>query len=375
MSLEPQKFFIGLLDIFSILLPGALITFVMMGGVGPQLFPDQYKLLIGGAGTAAFLFSSYLVGHLVNLVGALLLDDFYDWARRYDLGMQVERVARARQPLPRFARFLAWCAFKRESGITMRTASDLKSVMLKGIDGASVNTFQWSKAYLAIESEASLAAVQRFEADSKFFRSFVIVLMVLIANWTVCGNWQAAGAALCVLPLALWRYVDQRLKSTNQAYWSVIALCARSGKVSLDSERTHARTPDRAGGVVVRAGRDGLEFLAVEETIVSKHLVLPKGHIERGESPEEAAIREVLEEAGVWSKIVDDLGVLEFTENGNPVRSRMYLMKFLTRGKRGKRDRHAVWLTLDEAERRMHPESRVVLKRAAAQHGRPSRET
>ena len=35
MSFEPQKFFFGLMDFFSILLPGALVTFLLMDGVGP----------------------------------------------------------------------------------------------------------------------------------------------------------------------------------------------------------------------------------------------------------------------------------------------------------------------------------------------------
>ena len=35
MNFEPQKFFIGLMDFFSILLPGALLTYLLMGGVGP----------------------------------------------------------------------------------------------------------------------------------------------------------------------------------------------------------------------------------------------------------------------------------------------------------------------------------------------------
>lgn len=33
MSLDPQKFFIGLMDFFSILLPGALLTWLLMGEV------------------------------------------------------------------------------------------------------------------------------------------------------------------------------------------------------------------------------------------------------------------------------------------------------------------------------------------------------
>jgi 8-oxo-dGTP pyrophosphatase MutT (NUDIX family) len=39
---------------------------------------------------------------------------------------------------------------------------------------------------------------------------------------------------------------------------------------------------------------------------------LPKGHIEEGETPEQAAIREVAEETGITSTITKSLGVIDF---------------------------------------------------------------
>jgi 8-oxo-dGTP pyrophosphatase MutT (NUDIX family) len=39
---------------------------------------------------------------------------------------------------------------------------------------------------------------------------------------------------------------------------------------------------------------------------------LPKGHVEEGETPEEAAVREVLEETGIHGSIVASLGTIDF---------------------------------------------------------------
>lgn len=39
---------------------------------------------------------------------------------------------------------------------------------------------------------------------------------------------------------------------------------------------------------------------------------LPKGHIEAGETPEDAAVREVLEETGIHGSIVASLGTIDF---------------------------------------------------------------
>lgn len=39
---------------------------------------------------------------------------------------------------------------------------------------------------------------------------------------------------------------------------------------------------------------------------------LPKGHIERGETPEETAVREVAEETGILGEVVAPLGIIAF---------------------------------------------------------------
>ena len=88
MNLDPQKFFIGLMDFFSILLPGALLTCLLMGEVGPVVLADRYAKLAGAQAWAALLFASYLFGHLVFLLGSWM-DEFYDWARRYALNRKL----------------------------------------------------------------------------------------------------------------------------------------------------------------------------------------------------------------------------------------------------------------------------------------------
>src|SRR5689334_17813617 len=58
-----------------------------------------------------------------------------------------------------------------------------------------------------------------------------------------------------------------------------------------------------AGGVVHRGDDGAREFLVVTSRRNAEHWVLPKGHIDPGESPEQTAVREVEEETGVRAAI------------------------------------------------------------------------
>jgi hypothetical protein len=97
MNFDPQKFLIGLLDFFSILLPSALLTWLLIGEVGPVVLGDRYTKLADAQAWTAFLLASYLFGHLVFLL-ASWLDEFYDWARRYMLNCSDRAVCLPRAP-------------------------------------------------------------------------------------------------------------------------------------------------------------------------------------------------------------------------------------------------------------------------------------
>jgi mutator protein MutT len=84
------------------------------------------------------------------------------------------------------------------------------------------------------------------------------------------------------------------------------------------SKRVYAKRVDEvsAGGLVINStgtkglliGRRDLKDATRERLLWS----LPKGHIEEGETPEQAAVREVQEETGIESVIARELGVIDF---------------------------------------------------------------
>lgn len=61
------------------------------------------------------------------------------------------------------------------------------------------------------------------------------------------------------------------------------------------------RTPGAQGALIGRLDRRGRLLWS-----------LPKGHIEAGETPAEAAVREVAEETGIFGRVIAPLGVIDF---------------------------------------------------------------
>ena len=83
-----------------------------------------------------------------------------------------------------------------------------------------------------------------------------------------------------------------------------------------------------AGGLVVRDG----EILLIS-TREGKRWQLPKGHLESGETSEQAAVRETREETGVTGRVVATLPLVEywFNERGVRIHKRVdyYLLAFV----------------------------------------------
>ena len=87
---------------------------------------------------------------------------------------------------------------------------------------------------------------------------------------------------------------------------------------SQKNKRPYAKRVDEvsAGGLVIdTTGTQGLLIGRIDhKDATGKRILwsLPKGHIEEGETPEQAAIREVAEETGITSSITKSLGVIDF---------------------------------------------------------------
>jgi 8-oxo-dGTP pyrophosphatase MutT (NUDIX family) len=356
MSFEPQKFFIGLVDFFAILMPGALLAYLGKDWAAGMLFGRPAWPRDSGEHWMVFLFASYLLGHFAFLFGATLDDLLYDPLRKCTYWGQIDRLAQGKGRSPRPWRRLAALLFGTQADRAVMEAQRIKARALHELSKEApyaINAYQWCKARLSKDHAEGLVAVQRFEADSKFFRSFAVVLALLLVIVAFQGRWIATAVSGGLLIPALWRYADQRFKATQQAYWLVITLEASQEPRPV---RAPFDGPTHAGGVVFRRSGGGVQYLLVQADRDRTQWVLPKGHVEPGEDFRQAAVREIQEETGQWAQVKAWLADTRLGKAADSPTVRFWLMQAVeTSGDKSKpwpaENRQSRWLALEDAKR------------------------
>ncbi|RPD42782.1 hypothetical protein [Chitinophaga barathri] len=191
-----ENFKIYLLDILSVLLPGGLLVALLarfegLAGKYASLFltdSDNWMAIVVYIGIA------YMLGHFIFFLGSYLDDILFE---PYQKVFWKDPLLKA-----------IVINFKEEkTGIA---------------DRAALNAFKWSCAWLLKHEPAMYSVVERHIAESKFFRSLVVVLLAGVIISCIKNEWWMAVTAFVLVFFSIIRYLTQRSKAIETAYQYVI---------------------------------------------------------------------------------------------------------------------------------------------------------
>jgi 8-oxo-dGTP pyrophosphatase MutT (NUDIX family) len=133
-----------------------------------------------------------------------------------------------------------------------------------------------------------------------------------------------------------------------------------------------------AGGVVVRDGQCVVIVPTRRAADGSAVLALPKGHPDGGETPADAALREVREETGVDAELVEKLGDVRYWYMRQGRRIAKVVSFYLLEYRAGELEDHdheveqARWMPLEQAARELtYKGERDMAARALSRRGKP----
>ncbi|HEX5110364.1 MAG TPA: NUDIX domain-containing protein [Vicinamibacterales bacterium] len=105
---------------------------------------------------------------------------------------------------------------------------------------------------------------------------------------------------------------------------------------------------EQAGAIIVNSRAGASRVLLVTAKRNADHWLFPKGHVEKGETLEETALREAEEEAGVRGEVLAPAGHLAFTMRSETFLVHYFLVATQDRG-RPEKGRQLRWCSYEDA--------------------------
>ncbi len=291
---KPSDFFIGLVDFIAVILPGAILGFLLI----LLDWPDRVKEVLAErladpvAGWAAFLTLAYVLGHVLHHLGTFLDAPVYDWAfctwRRHKLGWMTwppswrvwyralrtgtypgearktprklfDPVGPPTDAHRRATWFAQWQARAEGTrfGETRPPASDPPAGDPQPAEDrppefkpGDESVYGWAAAYVRLTDPAAAAELDRAGVDSKFFRSLFFITPFLV--WVIHNRlyaepttkWLTVTAVLLGV-FSLYRFCDRRWAAAEETYRYFVLLALAASKQTPSEPQQAPGAPTR----------------------------------------------------------------------------------------------------------------------------------
>lgn len=214
---NPASLFIGVIDFFAVLVPGVIAAALTAAAMGSDL-QQAGNILI-----AALIIGGWVLGHALYGIGSWLDRLVYD---------PLFKPTDPATPIP--AKKGMWNYFHKNDRLH-RLAIEITDYPDKATRaGVPGGMYQWARAWLNTHSPESTSLLDRYEADSKLFRSLAVLFLfaipvLLLMSPTLLPAAANHRTALLIftaagVPFSLWRYCDLRNKMIRQCYLNYVQL-------------------------------------------------------------------------------------------------------------------------------------------------------
>jgi len=253
--MRPNEFYVGVIDFFAVLVPGSISTAILVEKFHSWIIKSFGVVLQGSSEKGiAFLVCAYFIGHLIFLAGSYIDEQAYDPLRKWILLQENEledwlkNDAGSKEKQSICGRLIKkYLIVRNNTEKALNRATKLHQIFnrlfikvktyakmyqcVKEICDAffckeqdTSTVLRWVRSVLLITCSEAVEEVRRLEADSKFFRSMIVVCLLAASSFLCGGSIVEYCVALILAVLCFIRYVERRLKAMTQACIHVITL-------------------------------------------------------------------------------------------------------------------------------------------------------
>ncbi len=199
---KPGDFFVGLVDLFAILLPGGLLAFLTYTSLLRWGKLTSIAIPEGWIGFAVVGVVAYLLGHFLFVIASMCLDPVYDWWKDTWKVCQPGGWSDKNKPLKVSSDL--WQSLKDR---------DYEQNQAKKANANNEISLKDAATSLRISTPGAAAEMDHLEADQKFFRGLILVFLfawlTFFWDWKWQDtNWIWGGAALLLLPMFPFRILN-----------------------------------------------------------------------------------------------------------------------------------------------------------------------